>query len=420
MVILSNPDHIIEHEPPESPPPENNTSNGSDILSAHDLDVGGRYSDNNLSVSFSSASDESAAERANLDTLCEEADLLLEQGATGKENREPSPLPTRVTRSQSKRGQILVRPTPRKPLRRPKPETLAKLEADDRKPSQSEYEHSNDYQSVHSPSHTEGKGRWLSAAEIDSQGASEVNTGDNSATQNISQFAPGANWEHLYEQFYSHPRTTRSGRHYRAVTPPERFRNNPPEREHELTCPQNYDQQLDFRGPASSSAAIQTDHSRGDSSRNVLRAGSYIVHRPQRQQHQIPPADRCRPPSDTHPLSERRDNHPGRHRSPQQPTRAPPRRRSNRIQDDDTWCSHNSSSSNESVLGRYRRMHEQSSPDNVHLSVQYISPGKRLEDRIDSVCNEVYALRREVRDLTRPISIRRPSGYLHRFPSYRW
>ena len=386
--------------------------------------MGGRYADNNLSLSFSSASDQSLAERANLESLCEEAELLLEQDSVNKENRDPSPPPTRETKPPTHRGRILVKPTPRKPLRRPKPETIVKLEAADNKHHQREYEQSTSCTTDINPVHQEGKGRWLAAADFESQGATCAAPREHLYNPSQSQFAPGANWEHSYDQVYTHPHVSHPDSVQQTQSISDRPRPTPLNTDRSRPRPHDYEPPLNLYGQPSASAAIATDHSRGDSSGNVLRAGSYIVNRPHFDHHRQPEAEGCRPHSDSQRLVDRRRHYSEPHRSPQHHSYAPhpPRRRGGcrRIQDDDSWNSQQSSSSGESVLGRYRRIHEQTSPDNLHLSVRYVSPRKRLEDRIDSVCNEVDALRREVRDLNVPPPRRRPSVYEHRFSGYRW
>ena len=143
------------------------------LLSADDLDYGGNWSGREYSLHTSTSSDEANIHLAQEEALCEEVEYYLElekQNADTQERSSGSPerapnnniTPEEPPRSRSQR-KVFTAPKPaRKPLRRPKPETIAKLNACS---PNSEYIYLPLSDSVLQINSRTGKGYWVGTDE---------------------------------------------------------------------------------------------------------------------------------------------------------------------------------------------------------------------------------------------------------------
>ena len=402
----------------------------TDLLSATDLDFGGRYSSGDYSIRSSTDSDEAVLtqEREEIANDCEAADYLLELNQANKENNLPETTisdqeEVRVTKraaASENLRRLRVHPTPRrKPLRRPKPETIARIAETDKANREKQ---ESEYYKLSLPSSTlrvnskTGKGYWVGAHDLTSpsdtpRGSPKSRLEGNKP--NSTGNADADNWEDIYDNYYSHridqaePNTANNI----PIDQPE----NPDSQAAESSETTGRYDQFEDRYPLGA-----LERHRPSNDRNCLRAGSNIVeppindYRPDRNEnrHIGYPCDQqsvgpyhTRNPGDTdidQSSHHRRASYPRSLASQVHPHRQSPvisRRRYTRRVQDDSWCPPRLRQPSPYNLGEYRRRHEHSSPNSVHLSVQYRSPKYRLESRLNSVNVEVEDIRQELRNL---------------------
>ena len=200
----------IEHHEVHDP------SHPANLLSADDLDYGGRWSSKGHS---STDSDETNLLRVQEEALCEEVEYYLEL-----ENRDPShhsndaSAPTQPEKEESPKRcerQVFRQPgTARKPLRRPHPDTIARLNSQQqprREHPKSEYIHLPLPDNVLQINPDTGKGYWLgcqdSAAEFPPNDKHLTNRDLYNSTGNSASDRWGSNPDSVY----SHEHTTSAG-----------------------------------------------------------------------------------------------------------------------------------------------------------------------------------------------------------------
>ena len=366
-----------------------------------------------LSFNPGSDTEEEEIQRLIEEADCEEAELLLEQSKENEQSTSPIPA-TQIrvrdiqasTHSVNPSQVCSIPPSTRRQLRRPRPETIELLDRS------ANIDHSQITQATQESATERGDGYWLSSTEVEQ-------------SNNSIQWESENNWEAIYDTFYSHPIDNGDS-------------DSPPGASY---SPSSYLTSGDL-------SEYSTEHSRGSSDRNILRAGSAIYEPPvpnfrvENGRDSIPntrQTDYTRRPQHSsagyggYPIPivptpeptqlRRRSQHTRRSGSPygSEFHRPTARRRTRRIQDD-SWVSLRDNGPGESVLAQYRRAHENTSPNNIHLSVRYRSPGYRMESRLNACSTEIEQLRSELRELRSTDSLTNGSNRNTRRQrtQYRW
>ena len=394
----------------------------ANLLSADDLDYGGRWSSKGHS---SSDSDETNLLRVQEEALCEEVEYYLELEKQNSENRDPLHRsfdegthiqPVKEEPPTHREHQVLKPPrSARKPLRRPHPETIARLNSQ----HQARNEHpTSEYINLSLPDNVlqinpdTGKGYWLgnqdSAPEPPSSEKHLANRDLYNSTGNSASDRWGSNTDSLYSRSDNNTSAYRES-HARSDSNRslDNLSYNSSDRagsgynsQCEGACA-NDNYYYNYREPDRSVKPYTPSQ---DNQRWSQPGG-------RRRQPQVPerhPQRRRSAPVTSHPSA------------PIQPSNAQPtpaRRRGRRVQED--YLLAPSGRQGAYTYGDYRWAHQNTSPNSIHLRYQYISPTKRIEDRVEAVCKEVADIKKDLRDVRRPSAHRRnPRPNLER--GHRW
>ena len=165
---------------------------------------------------YNSDSENESIERERERIACEVAEFLLEQNKnTGKPSTPEVTLNLPPPVQPTQRPSILsqIRRKSRKPLRRPKPETIAKLNAPVYRQPKIEQENIPDPPSHYQkPEHSLASGYWLPPQSTPT--ASKSSDLDPSWGNHDKGSKPNT-WESIYDTFYSHPKPDNGPTSYR-------------------------------------------------------------------------------------------------------------------------------------------------------------------------------------------------------------
>ena len=175
--------------------------------------------------SYHSDSENEEIERFKEEIECEVANYLLEQE---EKTRCPKPVsikqePRELPRTSPKPHlpppnpfqPLLARRKPRKPLRRPKPETIEKLCRSTTPTSCENHEHTSADQNIAPHERSIANGFWLSQNQTETNNSQTLDP----SWGNHDLTAPKNSWESIYDQYYVHPSPLHDPKIYRVPRP---------------------------------------------------------------------------------------------------------------------------------------------------------------------------------------------------------